>query len=147
MRHLTYLLILLACLVGTLPLELFLRTRVYARWRRLVLALLPTVIVFGGWDLAAIAWDWWHYDDAYLIGAYLPARMPIEEALFFLVIPTCAVLTLEAVRARRPHWVIGDEPVDDAAVGDAAIGDEAIGDEAIGDEAIDTGVLGARETP
>jgi len=25
-------------------------------------------------------------------------------------VPTCAVLTLEAVRARRPHWLIGDEP-------------------------------------
>jgi hypothetical protein len=25
------------------------------------------------------------------------------------VIPTCAVLTLEAVRARKPHWLIGDE--------------------------------------
>ena len=28
----------------------------------------------------------------------LPGRLPIEELLFFLVIPTCAVLTLEAVR-------------------------------------------------
>ncbi|MDT4949985.1 MAG: hypothetical protein QOJ37_2580, partial [Pseudonocardiales bacterium] len=35
--------------------------------------------------------------------------LPLEELLFFLVIPTCAVLTLEAVRARRPHWLIGDE--------------------------------------
>jgi hypothetical protein len=26
-----------------------------------------------------------------------------------VVIPTCAVLTLEAVRARKPHWLIGDE--------------------------------------
>jgi hypothetical protein len=33
----------------------------------------------------------------------------LEELLFFIVIPTCAVLTLEAVRVRRPHWIIGDE--------------------------------------
>jgi hypothetical protein len=25
------------------------------------------------------------------------------------VVPTCAVLTLEAVRVRRPDWLIGDE--------------------------------------
>jgi hypothetical protein len=65
--------------------------------------------VFGLWDVAAIHVGWWHYDARYLIGVTLPGRLPLEELLFFLVIPTCAVLTLEAVRARKPHWVIGDE--------------------------------------
>jgi lycopene cyclase domain-containing protein len=106
----TYLLILAACLVGTLPLEFVLRTRVYARWTRLLGTLLPVVLVFAAWDIAAIHAAWWHYDGRYLTGATLPGRLPVEELLFFLVIPTCAVLTLEAVRARRPDWLIGDEP-------------------------------------
>ena len=107
--HLTYLLILLACIVGTLPLEFVLGTHVYARWRRLALTLLPVVVSFGGWDVIAIAHHDWHYDARYLLGVTLPGRLPLEELLFFLVIPTCAVLTLEAVRARKPHWLIGDE--------------------------------------
>jgi lycopene cyclase domain-containing protein len=106
----TYLLILLGCILGTLPLELFLRTRVYPRWRRLARAVLPVVLLFGAWDVAAIAAGWWHYDRRYLIGVTLPGRLPLEELLFFVVIPTCAVLTLEAVRARKPHWLVGDEP-------------------------------------
>lgn len=108
----TYLLILGACVVGTLPLELMVGTRVYAQWRRLVLTLLPVVIVFGGWDMVAIDQRTWHYDPRYLIGVTLPGRLPLEELLFFLVIPTCAVLTLEAVRARRPDWLVGDEDDD-----------------------------------
>lgn len=107
--HLTYLLILLACIVGTLPLEFVLHTRVYARWRRLLAVLAAVVVVFGGWDVIAIAHSDWHYDGRYLIGVTLPGRLPLEELLFFVVIPTCAVLTLEAVRARKPHWLIGDE--------------------------------------
>ena len=107
--HLTYLLILAACVIGTLPLEFVLRTRVYARWRRLLVALVPVVVVFGSWDIAAVGAHWWRYDGAYLVGLTLPGRLPLEELLFFLVIPTCAVLTLEAVRARKPHWLIGDE--------------------------------------
>jgi lycopene cyclase domain-containing protein len=107
--HAVYLLILAACVVGTLPLEYVLRTRVYARWPRLLGALVPVVIVFGLWDIAAIHARWWHYDERYLVGVTLPGRLPLEELLFFLVIPTCAVLTLEAVRARRPTWLIGDE--------------------------------------
>jgi lycopene cyclase domain-containing protein len=107
--RLTYLLILAGCLIGTAPLEIVLHTRVYSRWRRLLTALVPVVIVFAAWDIAAIAAHWWHYDARYLVGFTLPGRLPLEELLFFLVIPTCAVLTLEAVRARRPHWLIGDE--------------------------------------
>jgi lycopene cyclase domain-containing protein len=108
--RLTYLLILAACLVGTAPLEFLLRTRVYARAMRLVQTLVPVVLVFGAWDVLAIHAGWWHYDSRYLVGARLPGRLPLEELLFFVVIPTCAVLTLEAVRARRPDWLIGDEP-------------------------------------
>lgn len=109
MRHLVYLAILAACLLGTLPLEFVLGTRVYTRWRRLVLTLVPVVIAFGGWDIWAIHDRLWHYDGTYLVGARLPGQLPLEELLFFVVVPTCAVLTLEAVRVRRPHWTIGDE--------------------------------------
>jgi hypothetical protein len=34
--------------------------------------------------------------------------LPLDELLFFLVIPICAVLTLEAVRAVK-GWTVGDE--------------------------------------
>lgn len=108
--RLTYVLILAACAFGTLPLEFVLRTQVYARWRRLLAAIVPVALVFGAWDIAAIHAHWWHYDSRYLVGATLPGRLPLEELLFFGVIPTCAVLTLEAVRARKPDWLIGDEP-------------------------------------
>ena len=108
--RLTYVLVLAGCLIGTLPLELFLHTRVYARWRRLLAALVPVVVVFGTWDVAEIHAGAWHYDDRYLVGVTLPGRLPLEELLFFVVIPTCAVLTLEAVRACRPQWLVGDEP-------------------------------------
>ena len=109
MAHLTYLGLLAACLIGTAPLEILLRTGVYGRWRRLVLALAPTVVVFVGWDVYAINRRQWQYDHRYITGVLLPGRLPLEELLFFLVIPTCAVLTLEAVRRRRPQWTIGDE--------------------------------------
>ena len=55
MRHLTYLALLAGCLVVTAPLELLLRGRVYARWRRLLLALLPEFVVFVAWVLYGVA--------------------------------------------------------------------------------------------
>jgi lycopene cyclase domain-containing protein len=107
--RLVYLAILAVCVVGTLPLEFLLGTHVYARWRRLAVAVLPVAVVFGAWDVAAIHQGAWSYNPRFLVGVTLPGRLPLEELLFFLVIPTCAVLTLEAVRARKPHWLVGDE--------------------------------------
>ena len=109
MSHLLYLTLLVGCLVGTAPLEIVLRTRVYARWRRLLLALVPTVAVFVAWDLYAIHRRQWSYEQRWTTTIVLPGDLPVEELLFFVVIPTCAILTLEAVRQRRPQWTIGDE--------------------------------------
>jgi lycopene cyclase domain-containing protein len=102
-----YLLVLLACFLGTLPLELLLRTRVYHRPRRLVLTLIPVVVLFSAWDVYAIASRHWAYDPRQLSGVRI-GNLPLEELLFFLVIPTCAILTFEAVRAVR-GWPAGDE--------------------------------------
>jgi lycopene cyclase domain-containing protein len=112
MAHLTYLAVLAGCLLGTAPLEIVLRTRVYARPLRLVLTLVPVLAVFVAWDVYAIARHQWSYDAARTTGALLPGRLPVEELLFFLVVPVCAILTLEAVRAVK-GWHVGDEPDDE----------------------------------
>jgi lycopene cyclase domain-containing protein len=105
--RLTYLLVLAGCLLGTAPLELVLHTRVYARWRRLLLTLLPVFVVFTSWDVLAIRAGHWAYDPRQTTGLHI-GNVPVEELLFFLVIPVCSVLALEAVRAVR-SWPVGDE--------------------------------------
>lgn len=104
--HFTYLGILAACVLGTLPLEFLLHARVYARWPRLVLTLVPVVVAFGAWDIAEIHVRAWSYDPRYIVGVDLPGRLPLEELLFFIVIPSCALLTFEAVQAVRPQWAV-----------------------------------------
>ena len=96
--HLTYLAVLAGCLLGALWLEPVLRVGVLRRWRRLLLTLVPIVLVFGGWDLAGIVAHQWSYDPAQITGVRLAGRMPVEELLFFVVVPVCAVLGYEAVR-------------------------------------------------
>jgi lycopene cyclase domain-containing protein len=95
--HLTYLAVLVGCLVVTAPLELVLRVRVYARWRRLLLALVPELVVFLAWELYAVSHHHWAYDPAQVLPTRV-AGMPLEELAFFLVVPVCAVLAYEAVR-------------------------------------------------
>lgn len=108
MRHLAYVGMLAFCLLGTLPLELWLGVRVYRQWRRLLLTLLPVVVVFVVWDIYAIAAGHWDFDPAQLLGVVLVGGIPVEELLFFVVVPTCTLLAFEAVR-RVKGWPAGDE--------------------------------------
>ncbi len=96
-----YLLLMAGCLAITLPLEFLLRARVYRRPRLLVTALVPIVVVFSAWDLVGIWRDHWSYNPAYVTGLDLPGGMPIEELVFFVVVPICGLLTYEAV-----GWVL-----------------------------------------
>ncbi len=100
-----YLLLMGACLLVTLPLELVLGARVWRRPRRLALSLLPAFAVLVVWDLWASASGTWGFSDRYTVGLDLPGGMAIEELIFFTVIPICGLLTLEAVRAILRRWV------------------------------------------
>jgi lycopene cyclase domain-containing protein len=108
-RQLTYLGLLAGCLVVTAPLELVLGVRVYARWLRLLVALVPEFVLFVGWVLYAISAGHWHYSARLTLGVRLPGGIPVEEVLFLLVVPLCAVLALEAVR-RVTGWDAGYPP-------------------------------------
>jgi lycopene cyclase domain-containing protein len=91
-----YLLVLAACLAITAPLEMF-GSGVYRQARRTAAAVLPVAAVFVIWDAIAISAHVWTYNPQYITGLELPGEMPIEELLFFVVIPLCGLLTYNAV--------------------------------------------------
>jgi lycopene cyclase domain-containing protein len=98
MDHSQYLLLMGACVVLTLPLEFVFRARVWRRPLRLLRAVWIPVVVFGAWDVAAIAAHHWTFSRRYTTGVRLPGRLPVEELVFFVVVPVCGLLTFEAVR-------------------------------------------------
>ncbi len=122
MRHFTYVAVLVACLVGALWLEPVLHVHVLRRWRRLAVTIIVVVIAFGAWDIAAIAAGHWSYDPAQTLPVRLPGRLPVEELLFFIVIPLCTICGFEAVRSvlKRPA---GDEEAGDEEPG-VTVGEE-----------------------
>jgi lycopene beta-cyclase len=91
-------LVLAGCVLVTLPLEWFLSARVYRRWRRTARALALPVVVFTVWDVIAIRRGDWTFDRRFVTGWQLPLGLPVEEVLFFVVVPLCALLTYESVR-------------------------------------------------
>lgn len=107
-NHLQYLIVLALCLIGTLPLELVIGAKVYRKPLRLAISLIPIALLFSLFDIYSIHANWWYYAKRYVSGVTLPGKLPLEELLFFLIIPICALLTYEAVhvllepRQKRP---------------------------------------------
>jgi len=93
-----YLILMGLCLLITLPLEFLFGARVWRRPRRLLAAMGIPLVIFLVWDVIAIARKHWDFDPAYVTGWELPFDLPVEELSFFVVIPICSLLTLEAVR-------------------------------------------------
>jgi lycopene cyclase domain-containing protein len=93
-----YLIVLAACLAITAPLELF-GEGVYRQPWRTVRAVLPVTLVFLVWDAVAIAAGVWTYNPRYITGIHVGFGIPVEELLFFIVIPLCGLLTYNAVTA------------------------------------------------
>ncbi|MDT5369579.1 MAG: hypothetical protein QOC62_4010 [Mycobacterium sp.] len=96
--HCQYLIVLAACLSITAPLELF-GEGVYRQPWRTVHAVLPVALVFLIWDAVAIAAGVWTYNPRYITGVTIGFGIPLEELLFFIVIPLCGLLTYNAVTA------------------------------------------------
>ena len=97
-----YLIVLGACLLVTAPLEIF-GEGVYRQVRRAAFAILPVAAVFVVWDAVAVAAHIWSYNSKYITGITLPGRIPIEELLFFIVIPLCGLFTYNAVDTILTH--------------------------------------------
>jgi lycopene cyclase domain-containing protein len=107
--RLSYCGVLALILCGSVWLEYALRTRVFARTRRLLLAVVPVVVLMFLWDAYAIAHGHWTFSPTQTLGWLLPWQVPVEEVVFFLVVPYASILTLEGVRSVT-GWRLGDEP-------------------------------------
>jgi len=89
---------------GSFWLEIALKVGVLRRIKRVTLSVLPISILFLIWDAYAISQGHWFFDRDQILGIYGPLDIPLEEYLFFIVIPLAAIMTIEGVTTVKPHW-------------------------------------------
>lgn len=92
--------------IGSFWLELFLKVRVLARLKAAVRAILPVAFLFIVWDAYAIRNGHWRFDKNQIIGVHGAFNIPLEEYLFFIVVPLAAIMTIEAVRKVKKGWPV-----------------------------------------
>ena len=93
-------------IVGSFWLEVFLKVGVLKQIKRVALAIAPVAFLFIAWDKYAIANGHWFFDKEQILGIYGPFCIPLEEYLFFIIVPIAALMTIEAVRTVKKHWQV-----------------------------------------
>lgn len=107
LTNFAYLGVLLFIVLGTVWLEFIIGARVLRKPLRLILAISPVFLGLVIWDIYAISQGHWWFNEKYVTGWQI-GIVPIEELLFFLVVPVAAIYSFEAVRAVK-QWPVGDE--------------------------------------
>lgn len=68
------------------------RVRVPRFWRNFILADLSILAIYLNWDYWAIRKGNWGFDGEQILGLYIFGIIPVEEVLFFIIVPLMTVI-------------------------------------------------------
>jgi len=108
--HYTYFLILAASLTGPLLLSFDKKVAFYKNWKYLFPAMVLPASLYIVWDFYFTGKGVWHFNEHYITGIKI-YNLPVEEVLFFFIVPYCCVFIYECIRAYFPK--IKDKPAAD----------------------------------
>jgi lycopene cyclase domain-containing protein len=77
------------------------RVRFVQYWPAFFMAMLPVAAFFLVWDYFFTAWGVWGFNQQYLLGINI-ANLPLEEMLFFVVVPFACIFIYQCFRYYIP---------------------------------------------
>jgi lycopene cyclase domain-containing protein len=103
----TYLLIDFLTVFFPLAFSFDSRVRFYTRWQYFMPGLFFTAVFFLIWDYFKTKYGVWSFSDRYVVGIRF-FGMPIEEYLFFIVVPYACTFIYESLRCYHQRRVFPD---------------------------------------
>ncbi len=99
--HYTYFLILAGSVAVPFALSFDKKVGFYKKWKYLFPAMVIPALLYIAWDIYFTWRGVWSFNEKYITGIKL-VNLPIEEVLFFLIVPYCCVFIYECVRCYFP---------------------------------------------
>ena len=73
------------------------KLRISSKWKIFLLTDAVILAIYLAWDFWAVSKGSWFFDQEQTLGIYIFSRLPIEEVLFFIIVPLMVVLTYLAL--------------------------------------------------
>jgi lycopene cyclase domain-containing protein len=100
--HYTYFLILAGSIAGPLALSFDKKVAFYTKWKYVFAAMLLPSLFYIVWDIYFTAKSVWSFNENYITGIKI-FNLPVEEVLFFVLIPYCCIFVYECIRCYFPN--------------------------------------------
>lgn len=100
-NHYTYLLILLAAVAGPIGLSFDRKVAFHTKWRYLPVSLIFPALIYIAWDMYFTSLGVWSFNPDFITGIYI-YNLPLEEVLFFFIVPYCCLFIYECIRCYFP---------------------------------------------
>lgn len=97
----TYFLILGASFLGPLALSFDKKVAYYTKWKYLLPAIIIPALLYMAWDMYFTKQGVWWFNEKYISGIHI-GNLPLEEVLFFFIVPYCCVFIYECIRCYFP---------------------------------------------
>lgn len=97
MEHLHYLGVLIFIGVCAIGVALGFKVKTHHFWRKFFLSDLVILVIYLAWDYWAIRRRNWYFDHRQILNSLMIQRVPIEEILFFVVVPLTTIVTYKAL--------------------------------------------------
>jgi lycopene cyclase domain-containing protein len=94
--------VILLSVVGPFALSFDKKVNFISFWKPLLISIICVGIPFLIWDELFTQLEVWGFNPKYLFGIFL-GHLPMEEVLFFLVVPYCCVFVHEVLKAYFPN--------------------------------------------
>ena len=100
--HYTYFLILLCSLAGPLALSFDKKVAFYKKWKAVFIAMLLPALFYIVWDMIFTNLEVWFFKKEYVVAKTFIYNLPLEEVLFFFIVPYCCTFIYECIRSYFP---------------------------------------------
>ncbi len=103
----TYTLILVLSMAGPLALSFDRKVAFFKKWKPLFTAMILPAVFYTIWDIIFTYLGVWSFSDKHITGVHL-VNLPIEEVLFFWIVPYCCMFIYACIEAYFPAMKSGD---------------------------------------
>ena len=97
----TYLILMASSLIFPFAFSFDKRVAFYKNWAKLFVAIIIPAVFFITWDTWFTSLGVWSFNNNYTLGCRI-INLPIEEWLFFIVIPYCSIFVYEVLKSYFP---------------------------------------------
>jgi len=103
LKNFTYLFLMLGSWIVPVVYSFENKVQYYKKLKWLAPAIIFTGAIFIIWDIRFQELGIWDFNSEYITGIYL-INLPVEEWLFFIVIPYCCVFIYEILKVKSPKF-------------------------------------------